>query len=56
MMRRAYASRLRVVASDVSGVARILLKGVLKVNGQLAGHRGWGRKGYVPPPAEGGSF
>ena len=39
-----------------SGVAMILLKGVLKVNGQLAGHRGWGREGDLPPPAEGGSF
>ena len=39
-----------------SGVARILMKGVLKVNGQLAGHREWGREGDVPPLAEGGSF
>ena len=31
------------------------MKGVLKVNGQVAGHRGWGREGDVPPPAEGGS-
>ena len=42
--------------AQASGVARILLKGVLKGNGQLAGHRGWGREGDVPPPAEGGSF
>ena len=32
------------------------MKGVLKENGQLAGHRGWGQAGDVPPPAEGGSF
>ena len=25
-----------------SGVARILVKGVLMLDGQLAGHRGWG--------------
>ena len=42
--------------SGVSGVARILMKGVLKVNGHLAGYRGWGREGDVLPPAEGGSF
>ena len=40
----------------VSGVARILLKGVLKVNGQLAGHRGWGGRGMCPLPPKAEAF
>ena len=26
------------------------------MNGQLAGHRGWGREGDVPPPAKAEAF
>ena len=44
--------------SGPSGVARILMKGVLKVNGQLPGHMWWGGRGMCPlaPKAEALAF
>ena len=39
-----------------SGIARILVKRVLMLNGQFPGHRGWVREQDMPPPAGGGSY